>query len=711
MLLLVPENVDTTVRCKIEKHSLVSPPRYVALSYCWGDENVRKNIVVNNITVSVTLGLEQALRQIRQMNNGQLVWANAICINQQDEHEKSSQVLQMKQIYGKATATYCWLGPHDGAKPDSPFGVIRRLLHTISDPVSVPHELGRGELDSRDERSKPSPALADVESLACAALYDIFHCSYWQRRWIIQEVTVAVNVLLLLGEEILRFDQLLTAWSRCSNSKEWLSEHRLASQWFSEIVAARKAYHDGHSPRLCDAIHRTRNHVSKDPRDKIYAIIGICSDGHDLVPLPSYHQSPAALSIGLTRELIRRHRSFDIILTDTRKRSETSPLPTWTPDWLSPSMGQSAQALAERRPHLRFPDATAFALQGDSSILSMQGVTLGTIVAVTCPLGWSSTRESESGSTCPCHHTQTKLVDTASPRYYANTSDAVVALLNSLPPVWAPESLWSVPHILKQSHLRSFQKSHRTIRSLTRSGPEKESAESAQYRSWLKAHQNFMVENKTLDQLLGSWSLIFQSRAFLVTLAVWILTSGFGLPLLICSLAPLRDSVQCRRVTSTPWVAIFGLLVGFSLLTIIYNLTESGKKWMTILLPKTTFQYTKQHLKAALQRSYRLVLTDTGMIAMACTDAAPGDKICLLLGCTRTVLLREQAPQENEDRQRFSFLGGCYSRMNQTDGEMHELFAGHFMAHYWDFHRMGDQRDALIEKLKKSGAWQVYDLI
>jgi hypothetical protein len=86
--------------CSLEPVSL-NDARYTALSYCWGDAKDRVDIIVNGQKMSVTRNLENALRHMRNVDQGKIVWADAICINQQDSAEKNIQVGAMGDIYSK----------------------------------------------------------------------------------------------------------------------------------------------------------------------------------------------------------------------------------------------------------------------------------------------------------------------------------------------------------------------------------------------------------------------------------------------------------------------------------------------------------------------------------------------------------------------------------------------------------------------------------
>jgi hypothetical protein len=87
--------------CSLEPISLDSDAPYTALSYCWGDANDRADIIINGQSVSVTRNLENALRRIRNVDHVAVVWADAVCINQQDAAEKSVQVGMMGSVFSK----------------------------------------------------------------------------------------------------------------------------------------------------------------------------------------------------------------------------------------------------------------------------------------------------------------------------------------------------------------------------------------------------------------------------------------------------------------------------------------------------------------------------------------------------------------------------------------------------------------------------------
>ncbi|KAI4132568.1 MAG: hypothetical protein LQ338_000667 [Usnochroma carphineum] len=88
-------------------------PPYEGLSYAWEDATIRIDITVSGGALPTTLNLASALDRLRSPSESRLLWIDAICINQNDEVEKSKQVRVMRDIYRRAQRTLVWLGNGD----------------------------------------------------------------------------------------------------------------------------------------------------------------------------------------------------------------------------------------------------------------------------------------------------------------------------------------------------------------------------------------------------------------------------------------------------------------------------------------------------------------------------------------------------------------------------------------------------------------------
>ncbi|KAH8602031.1 heterokaryon incompatibility, partial [Bisporella sp. PMI_857] len=88
-------------RASITHASLSQNPSYEALSYCWGDAGITREIVVNSHPMQVTANLEAALKQLAEAESHSRLWVDALCINQADIKGRGEQILRMRDIYAK----------------------------------------------------------------------------------------------------------------------------------------------------------------------------------------------------------------------------------------------------------------------------------------------------------------------------------------------------------------------------------------------------------------------------------------------------------------------------------------------------------------------------------------------------------------------------------------------------------------------------------
>lgn len=129
------DHLPPPLHCELSVHRLQginNTTRYTALSYTWGPEpsTVGGGSPANTLTVNgevlrapenLLLCLD-AFRRRRQQGGGggsgdgcaEYIWADAVCINQNDLQEKETQIPLMKDIYELAVQTVIWLGPAEG---------------------------------------------------------------------------------------------------------------------------------------------------------------------------------------------------------------------------------------------------------------------------------------------------------------------------------------------------------------------------------------------------------------------------------------------------------------------------------------------------------------------------------------------------------------------------------------------------------------------
>ena len=261
----------------LQAFALADFPRYNALSYAWGSEPQATAIGCNNKFYPLTPHLRAALEAFVVHRDWETrIWVDAICINQEDEEEKASQVKQMKSIYSLAQTVLVWLGN----VADSSDLIMNEewLLNTAQGLDNIPYEVGV----SRDTLLV-THGLPRENDLRWRALKDIFTRDWWYRLWVVQEVAVAKELLVLCGAHKVTFDALmycfLTASSRGLlgiSSRESIDQHAQgeALQHAGLLLSIRAAHQEGNL-KLQTIMGAMRMKRCKNRVDRVYGLLGL----------------------------------------------------------------------------------------------------------------------------------------------------------------------------------------------------------------------------------------------------------------------------------------------------------------------------------------------------------------------------------------------------------------------------------------------------
>ena len=274
------------IRCDIFQafqHEIEGVP-YEALSYMWGS-NVRANVIsLDDCMTSVTRNLYEALWNLRLANRDRILWIDSLCIDQDNEKERSHQVGQMCDIYASAEGVIAWRGP---ATPETDL-VIDFLNKTARDP-SVLHAAAK--LDESPTPSAPnkcSSAIGDTMERRWAGFQELTSQPWFHRIWVIQEVAMAWRAIIVCGQKAVSAGTLSMFPQYLNRPLERHVEAvldvmpgpRRQKSWWSK------------ERDLWALITKFSTNEATDPRDKVYALVGMSCDARDVV-LPDYEKTEA----------------------------------------------------------------------------------------------------------------------------------------------------------------------------------------------------------------------------------------------------------------------------------------------------------------------------------------------------------------------------------------------------------------------------------
>lgn len=186
---------------KLEHFFLDEAPKYTALSYAWGSSELAFKINCNGETIAITTSLNNALGRVFTWNQRLYVWADGICINQQDIAERSAQVQLMGDIYSRAARTAAYLGEShvttEGKDEHSAFALMNMVLRIWDHDEE--HAL-RSESDW-SALQIPEGAGGLSEDVWMEMLK--FWAQPWlSRAWVVQEVVLAKGVTVFYGPAV-----------------------------------------------------------------------------------------------------------------------------------------------------------------------------------------------------------------------------------------------------------------------------------------------------------------------------------------------------------------------------------------------------------------------------------------------------------------------------------------------------------------------------
>lgn len=312
VLTVSPGCFDDPLHCHLVTTSLTTRPIYNALSYVWGDPESTSNsgniLILDGHHFPVTTNLLSALRHLRPPAGSHSIslWVDAVCINREDLDERSRQVAMMRDIYASAERVVIWLGEEDDGS-DAVFDALPVIARRSRCPDDERQEERR--LDLMRQCSSFFFGLADRRP-------------WFSRVWILQELAMAKqDPLVVCGWKSVPWLMLMKAWRAIA--KETFTELGMVRQKAQdssrekpestttgddakrrsdgsdddddiEILAKTKidvlddllkAIRLQGGESLKKLLMVSRSSESTDPRDRVYALLGLLeTDGLDPDP-------------------------------------------------------------------------------------------------------------------------------------------------------------------------------------------------------------------------------------------------------------------------------------------------------------------------------------------------------------------------------------------------------------------------------------------
>lgn len=274
-------------------------PAYRAVSYTWGRDTAGGCLhLPGDSVIRVRKNLRNALRSVRDKESDCWLWIDAICIDQQSDHERNHQVRLMADIYGTANVVLVWLQSADErADVARAFKFVHAAATHDRSNQSVYH-YSRAHLEDNKSNWRSVTKLCRLR--------------YWSRKWIIQELVTARTVVLHVGDsectmmDFERFCRELHRERENDAYKKLGPPRRNVCKSLVASPAARLALQrleniDEQHPRLLhDLIERYANNECHLPCDHVYALYSLVGEHRRHLRI-DYAATPAQRLVAVLR--------------------------------------------------------------------------------------------------------------------------------------------------------------------------------------------------------------------------------------------------------------------------------------------------------------------------------------------------------------------------------------------------------------------------
>ncbi|KAL8976966.1 MAG: hypothetical protein Q9205_007139 [Flavoplaca limonia] len=340
---IVVDLVEVTTRSK---------PKYYALSYTWGGQQLSCPIRCGSKILLTTPNCLAALRQLRNENSVEVYWIDSICIDQTSLSERSEQVALMGEIYRDAYMVIAWLGKGDPAT-EGAIECLKSLVDTSNmnplDDDAYERALHEKVEDLIKGDQADQQALSEEESTGRKGrISPLFKRAWFSRLWTVQEVALADmhNVQVVCGKNTIRWITLLGATQYLLRNGYDLGNYRKVISLQKDLsIYIRQHLHPDfrmkleqrprynmYTPSVSHILALTRDKSATEPRDMVFGLLGIFTALGIESFVPDYTKSVEEIYRQAAIMAILHDKSLDILF-EAASDNRRADLNSWVPDW------------------------------------------------------------------------------------------------------------------------------------------------------------------------------------------------------------------------------------------------------------------------------------------------------------------------------------------------------------------------------------------
>ncbi|KAL9612822.1 MAG: hypothetical protein Q9167_002605 [Letrouitia subvulpina] len=346
------------IECSLKSEKIVDLKlSFEALSYTWGSDALEKKagIKCNGCALSIGSNLASALAHIRNDTEPRRLWADAICINQTDTHERSLQVQHMGDIYANAQRVLIWIGEDCNDEAAECFELIKKTNAYLTDKLLQYQSV---------EDIPPIPyhdKCIDLDPQKWDMVRRLTDSDWFNRVWVLQEIGLARSATICYGKATMAWSQLVELMLfivyrtdlalAVGNSKSapiwevfedvWCSFGNKIT-WRNELPLTRSMNKVSGHQTLIDILAVTRPYKATDQRDRVYAFISHPSAANgtqkiDRTIFADYSKSLDSIYLEIAIHVLETDKNPWTVLSTVDHKPDSPSLsgqrPSWVPRW------------------------------------------------------------------------------------------------------------------------------------------------------------------------------------------------------------------------------------------------------------------------------------------------------------------------------------------------------------------------------------------
>jgi hypothetical protein len=192
-LILYPGAKHSPLHCSLSVSPLDPPTApFEAISYVWGSNDRDHTILCDKYMLYITANLYEVLQSFRLPDAPRNLWADSICIDQENVDEKGSQVAAMGEIYSSAERVLIQIGGDDEGNAKSVVSLIKDVctwIDSVLPTLGTPIRWGSFPL------SKPGDAF--TEDVRWHAVRELLVQDWFYRGWVSDVTHAELHILTL----------------------------------------------------------------------------------------------------------------------------------------------------------------------------------------------------------------------------------------------------------------------------------------------------------------------------------------------------------------------------------------------------------------------------------------------------------------------------------------------------------------------------------